>query len=53
MADNLEWHWGLFDQARGGSSFFFMVRAMQDLVVSVLVFGSMSILGRVYKPGLR
>lgn len=32
---------------------FFIVRAMQGLAVGVLVSGSMSILGRVYKPGLR
>lgn len=32
---------------------FFIVRAMQGLAIGVLVSGSMSILGRVYKPGLR
>ncbi|KAJ5713428.1 uncharacterized protein N7483_010609 [Penicillium malachiteum] len=32
---------------------FFMVRAMQGLAIGVLVSGSMSILGRVYKPGVR
>ncbi|EMC93791.1 hypothetical protein BAUCODRAFT_210636 [Baudoinia panamericana UAMH 10762] len=32
---------------------FFIVRAMQGLSVGVLVSGSMSILGRVYAPGLR
>ena len=44
---------GSFRSSQGRQFFFFMVRAMQDLVVSILVFGSMSILGRVYKPGLR
>lgn len=32
---------------------FFIVRAMQGLAIGVLVSGSMSILGRVYKPGIR
>ncbi|KAJ9322878.1 hypothetical protein DTO027B5_2920 [Paecilomyces variotii] len=32
---------------------FFIVRAMQGLAIGVLVSGCMSILGRVYKPGLR
>ncbi|CDM28237.1 hypothetical protein DTO013E5_3855 [Penicillium roqueforti] len=32
---------------------FYVVRAMQGISVGVLVSGSMSILGRVYKPGLR
>lgn len=32
---------------------FFIVRAMQGLAIGVLVSGSMSILGRVYKPGVR
>lgn len=32
---------------------FFVVRALQGLFVGVLVSGSISILGRVYKPGLR
>ncbi|KAJ6036819.1 hypothetical protein N7540_001098 [Penicillium herquei] len=32
---------------------FFVVRAMQGLAIGVLVSGSMSILGRVYKPGVR
>ena len=32
---------------------FFVVRAMQGLAIGVLVSGSMSILGRVYKPGIR
>lgn len=32
---------------------FFIVRAKQGLAVGVLVSGSMSILGRVYKPGIR
>lgn len=32
---------------------FFFMRAMQGLAIGVLVSGSMSILGRVYKPGIR
>ncbi|KAF9889448.1 hypothetical protein FE257_007350 [Aspergillus nanangensis] len=32
---------------------FYLVRAMQGLSIGVLVSASMSILGRVYKPGLR
>lgn len=32
---------------------FFIVRAMQGLAIGVLVSGSMSILGRVYSPGIR
>ncbi|KAJ5091893.1 hypothetical protein NUU61_006763 [Penicillium alfredii] len=32
---------------------FFVVRAMQGLAIGVLVSGSMSILGRVYTPGIR
>ncbi|KAJ5893629.1 hypothetical protein N7495_005320 [Penicillium taxi] len=32
---------------------FFVMRAMQGLAIGVLVSGSMSILGRVYSPGLR
>lgn len=32
---------------------FFVMRAMQGLAIGVLVSGSMSILGRVYKPGIR
>lgn len=32
---------------------FFIMRAMQGLAIGVVVSGSMSILGRVYKPGLR
>lgn len=32
---------------------FFIMRAMQGLAIGVLVSGSMSILGRVYKPGIR
>lgn len=35
------------------SVLFFVGRAMQGLAIGVLVSGSMSILGRVYKPGLR
>ncbi|KAL4912296.1 major facilitator superfamily domain-containing protein [Aspergillus aurantiobrunneus] len=32
---------------------FFVVRAMQGLAIGVLVSGSMSILGRIYNPGIR
>ncbi|KAI9929319.1 hypothetical protein ASPWEDRAFT_111060 [Aspergillus wentii DTO 134E9] len=32
---------------------FFVMRAMQGLAIGVLVSGSMSILGRIYKPGIR
>ncbi|CAG7942511.1 unnamed protein product [Penicillium salamii] len=32
---------------------FFVMRAMQGLAIGVLVSGSMSILGRVYNPGIR
>jgi len=32
---------------------FYIIRAMQGLAIGVLVSGSMSILGRVYKPGRR
>ncbi|KAL4866851.1 hypothetical protein BDV12DRAFT_172366 [Aspergillus spectabilis] len=32
---------------------FFVVRAMQGLAIGVLVSGSMSILGRIYAPGVR
>lgn len=32
---------------------FFIVRAMQGLAIGVLVSGSMSILGRIYSPGVR
>ncbi|KAJ5312354.1 hypothetical protein PENANT_c011G08161 [Penicillium antarcticum] len=32
---------------------FFVMRAMQGLAIGVLVSGSMSILGRVYSPGIR
>lgn len=32
---------------------FFITRAMQGLAIGVLVSGSMSVLGRIYKPGLR
>lgn len=35
------------------STLYFIVRAMQGLSVGVLVSGSMSILGRVYNPGMR
>ncbi|KAE8339523.1 hypothetical protein BDV24DRAFT_176019 [Aspergillus arachidicola] len=32
---------------------FFVVRAMQGLAIGVLVSGSMSVLGRLYSPGIR
>lgn len=32
---------------------FFITRAMHGLAIGVLVSGSMSVLGRIYKPGLR
>ncbi|KAL4811947.1 major facilitator superfamily domain-containing protein [Aspergillus spinulosporus] len=32
---------------------FFVVRAMQGLAIGVLVSGSMSVLGRLYNPGIR
>jgi MFS family permease len=44
---------GVFSITPSRAILFYMVRAMQGLSVGVLVSGSMSILGRVYKPGLR
>lgn len=44
---------GAFSLHPSRSVLFFIVRAMQGLAVGVLVSGSMSILGRVYKPGIR
>lgn len=44
---------GVFCVHPSTSILFYMVRAMQGLSIGVLVSGSMSILGRVYKPGLR
>ncbi|KAJ5318762.1 uncharacterized protein N7506_011466 [Penicillium brevicompactum] len=44
---------GVFSITPSRAILFYMVRAMQGLAVGVLVSGSMSILGRVYTPGLR
>lgn len=44
---------GVFSITMGSKMVFFITRAMQGLAVGVLVSGSMSILGRVYKPGRR
>ena len=44
---------GAFALTPSRSVVFFVVRAMQGLAIGVLVSASMSILGRVYKPGLR
>ncbi|OJJ49988.1 hypothetical protein ASPZODRAFT_128577 [Penicilliopsis zonata CBS 506.65] len=44
---------GVFALTPARAPLFFFVRAMQGLSIGVLVSGCMSILGRVYKPGLR
>ena len=44
---------GAFSLSPSRAVLFFVVRAMQGLAIGVLVSGSMSILGRVYAPGLR
>jgi MFS family permease len=44
---------GAFSLTPARSTLFFFMRAMQGLSVGVIVSGSMSILGRVYAPGLR
>lgn len=44
---------GVFSIQPSRAILFYIVRAMQGLSIGVLVSGSMSILGRVYKPGLR
>ena len=44
---------GCFSIAPSRNILFFIVRAMQGLAVGVLVSASMSVLGRIYKPGLR
>ena len=44
---------GVFSLAPARATLFFFMRAMQGLSVGVIVSGSMSILGRVYSPGLR
>jgi MFS family permease len=44
---------GVFSLTPDRATLFFLMRAMQGLSVGVIVSGSMSILGRVYAPGLR
>ena len=44
---------GFFSVSPSRVVLFFVVRAMQGLAIGVLVSGSMSVLGRIYKPGLR
>ena len=44
---------GIFSLDPSRYILFFIMRAMQGLAIGVLVSGSMSILGRVYKPGIR
>ena len=44
---------GFFSLTPERATLFFFMRAMQGLSVGVIVSGSMSILGRVYSPGLR
>jgi MFS family permease len=44
---------GVFSLTPDRATLFFFMRAMQGLSVGVIVSGSMSILGRVYAPGLR
>ena len=44
---------GCFSISPQRVALFFITRAMQGLAVGVLVSGSMSVLGRIYKPGLR
>ncbi|KAK3703156.1 hypothetical protein LTR37_014633 [Vermiconidia calcicola] len=44
---------GAFSITPARAVLFFVVRAMQGLAVGMLVSGSLSILGRVYNPGLR
>lgn len=44
---------GAFSLHQSRYVLFFVMRAMQGLAIGVLVSGSMSILGRVYKPGIR
>lgn len=44
---------GAFSLTPQRAVLFFIVRAMQGLAVGTLVSGSMSILGRVYTPGIR
>lgn len=44
---------GAFSLTPARSPLFFFMRAMQGLSVGVIVSGTMSILGRVYAPGIR
>ncbi|KAL4946831.1 hypothetical protein BDV06DRAFT_181621 [Aspergillus oleicola] len=44
---------GVFSLTPSRYILFFIVRAMQGLAIGVLVSGSMSILGRIYNPGIR
>ncbi|KAL2847870.1 major facilitator superfamily domain-containing protein, partial [Aspergillus pseudoustus] len=44
---------GVFSLQPSRYILFFVFRAMQGLAIGVLVSGSMSILGRIYKPGIR
>lgn len=44
---------GAFSLTHSRYILFFIVRAMQGLAIGVLVSGSMSILGRIYNPGIR
>ena len=44
---------GAFSISPSTKYLFFVVRAMQGLAIGVLVSASMSILGRIYKPGRR
>ncbi|KAJ5080847.1 hypothetical protein N7456_013557 [Penicillium angulare] len=44
---------GVFTISSSRVILFYIVRAMQGLAIGVLVSASMSILGRIYKPGLR
>ncbi|KAE8348831.1 major facilitator superfamily domain-containing protein [Aspergillus coremiiformis] len=44
---------GAFSLQPSREVLFFIVRAMQGLAIGVLVSGSMSVLGRLYSPGIR
>ena len=44
---------GVFSLTPSRYILFFIVRAMQGLAIGVLVSGSMSIMGRIYSPGVR
>ncbi|KAB8078135.1 major facilitator superfamily domain-containing protein [Aspergillus leporis] len=44
---------GAFSIHKSRLVLFFIVRAMQGLAIGVLVSGSMSVLGRLYNPGIR